>query len=175
MPRSMPGGVTACLIILTGVFSPAGAQRPDSTLLRPTVVMVKITNDPTAAYNGTYRASGISTKCGLADYGFPHRLNSFAVMFPDDTATHAVTSVNFDADTLKPGTTGTSFYLAVGIRVGQHGTPPAYVVRANEPQYREPGTATLTRTANGSDSLTVRGIATKGTRVDVEMTLVCQP
>jgi hypothetical protein len=167
--------MTVCLITLTCVVAPARAQGRDSTLLRPTVVIVKISNDPASDYNGTYRASGTSTKCGLADYGYPHRLNSFAVMFPDDTATIAVTSVNFDADTLKSGTTVNSFYLSVGIRVGQHGTPPAYVVRANQPRFKEPGTATRTRTANGSDSLTVKGTATKGTRVDVEMTLVCQP
>lgn len=171
----MLGGMTVCLIALTGVVAPARAQRPDSTLLRPTDVIVRITKDPNAAYNGTYRASGVSTKCGLADYGYPHRLNSFAVMFPDDTNTIAVTSVNFDADTLGSGTTVNSFYLSVGIRVGQHGTPPAYVIRANQPQYNEPGTAIRTRTSNGSDSLTVKGIATKGTKVDVEMTLVCQP
>lgn len=175
MPRSMLGGMTVCLIALTGVVAPARAQRPDSTLLRPTDVIVRITKDPNAAYNGTYRASGVSTKCGLADYGYPHRLNSFAVMFPDDTNTIAVTSVNFDADTLRSGTSVNSFYLSVGIRVGQHGTPPAYVIRANQPQYNEPGTAIRTRTSNGSDSLTVKGIATKGTKVDVEMTLVCQP
>ncbi len=175
MPRSILGLMTVCLTALTGVVAPAKAQRPDSTLLRPTVVIVKISNDPASDYNGTYRASGTSTKCGLADYGLPHRSNSFAVMFPDDTTTIAVTSVNFDADTLKSGTTVNSFYLSVGIRVGQHGTPPAYVVRANQPQFNEPGTATRTRTANGSDSLTVKGAATKGTKVDVEMTLVCQP
>ena len=175
MPRSMLGRMTVCLIALTGVVVPAKAQRPDSTLLRPTVVMVKISKDPDAAYNGTYRASGVSTKCGLADYGYPHRLNSFAVMFPDDTATIAVTSVNFDADTLKSGTTVNSFYLSVGIRVGQGGTPPEYVLRANQPQFHEPGTATRTRTSNGADMLTVKGVASKGTKVDVEMTLVCQP
>ncbi len=96
-------------------------------------------------------------------------------MFPDDTATIAVTSVNFDADTLAPGATVSSFYLSVGIRVGQHGTPPSYVVRANQPQFAEPGTAIRTRTSNGSDSLMVKGIASKGTKVNVEMTLVCQP
>lgn len=175
MPRSMLGRMTVCLIALTGVVAPAKAQRPDSTLLRPTVVIVKISNDPDSDYNGAYRASGVSTKCGLADYGYPHRLSSFAVMFPDDTTTIAVTSVNFDADTLKSGTTVNSFYLSVGIRVGRHGTPPAYVVRANQPQFNEPGTATRTRTSNGSDSLTVKGVASKGTKVDVEMTLVCQP
>jgi len=167
--------MTVCLIALTGVVAPAKAQRPDSTLLRPTVVIVKISNDPDSEYNGTYRASGVSTKCGLADYGYPHRLSSFAVMFPDDTNTIAVTSVNFDADTLRSGTTVNSFYLSVGIRVGRRGTPPAYVVRANQPQFNEPGTATRTRTSNGSDSLTVKGVASKGTKVDVEMTLVCQP
>ncbi|HJS41879.1 MAG TPA: hypothetical protein VJ755_00280 [Gemmatimonadales bacterium] len=173
--RSIPGRTTVCLIALTGLVSPANAQRTDSTLLRPTVVIVKILNDPVPDYNGTYRASGTSTKCGLADYGFRHRSNSFAVMFPDDTNTIAVPEVNFDADTLKSGTTVNSFYLSVGIRVGQHGTPPAYVIRADEPQYNEPGTATRTKTANGSDSLTVKGVATKGRKVDVEMTLVCRP
>jgi len=175
MPQSVVGCVSVCLITLTVVVMPANAQRPDSTLLRPTDVVVKILNDVDTAYNGTYRASGVSTKCGLADYGFPHRQNSFAVMFPDDTATIAVTSVNFDADTLKSGTPASSFYLAVAIRTRQGGTPPAYVVRANEPQHNEPGTATRTRTSSGSDSLTVKGTATKGTKVDVEMTLVCRP
>lgn len=175
MPRSMLGRMAVCFIALTHVGAPAKAQRSDSTLLRPTVVIVKISNDADADYNGVYRASGVSTKCGLADYGYPHRVNSFAVMFPDDTTTIAVTSVNFDADTLKSGTTVSSFYLSVGIRVGQHGTPPAYVVRANQPQFNEPGTATRTRTATGADSLTVTGVASKGTKVNVAMTLVCQP
>ncbi len=166
----MPGRMTVCLIALSGVAAPARGQRPDSTLLRPTVVIVKIANDPTAAYNGTYRASGVATKCGLADYGYPHRLNSFAVLFPDDTATIAVTSVNFDADTLQSGTTVNRFYLSVGIRVGQRGTPPAYVVRANQPQFNEPGTATRTRTATGADSLTVTGTATKGTNISRRFT-----
>lgn len=175
MTRSLPQCLTVGVIALTGVIAPARAQGPDSTRLRPTVVVVKISNDPTAEYNGTYRASGTSTKCGLADYGYPHRRDSFAVMFPDDTNTIAVTSVNFDADTLKSGTTVNSFYLSVGIRIGQSGTPPDYVVRAKEPQYQEPGTATRVKTSNGSDSLTVKGIATKGTKVNVEMTLVCRP
>lgn len=175
MPRWVLPSLTVCLIALTGLAAPVKAQRPDSTMLRPTVVLVKISNDPFTDYNGTYRASGVSTKCGLADYGSPHRSNSFAVMFPDDTNTIAVPEVNFDADTLKSGTTVNSFYLSVKIRVAQHGVPPAYVVRANEPQYNEPGSATRVRRANGSDSLAVKGVATKGRKVDVEMTLVCQP
>lgn len=175
MPQSMVRRLTLYLIALSGAVAPANAQKPDSTLLRPTDVVVKISKDPDTAYNGTYRASGVSTKCGLADYGYPHRTNSFAVLFPDDTAKIAVRSVNFDADTLKSGTTVNSFYLSVGIRVGQDGTPPEYVVRANKPQYGEPGTAMRTKTSNGSDSLMVKGTATKGRKVDVEMTLVCKP
>ena len=166
--------MTTALALLALVVSPAEAQR-DSTMLRPTTVMVRISNDPTPAYNGIYRASGISTKCGLADYGYPHRASSFAVMFPDDTTTIDVTNVNFDADTLAAGDTVSSFYLSVGIRVGRTGTPPAYVVRANQPRFSEPGRADRIRLANGVDSLTVSGTATKGTKVKVEMTLVCQP
>lgn len=161
------------LVLVCLSAAPAAAQQPDSTLLRPTDVVVKITGDPTALYNGTYRASGISTKCGVAPYMMPHRVNSFAIMFPDDTGRKAVTSINFDADTLKSGTTGTSFYLSVGIRVGEHGQPPDYVIRANQPQYGEPGTAALV-TRRRVDSLEVKGIATKGRKVTVEMTVVCR-
>jgi hypothetical protein len=95
-------------------------------------------------------------------------------MFPDDTTMHDVTSVNFDADTLAAGTTVSSYYLAVGVGVGSIGSP-LYVIRANDPQYNEPGTARRTRTASGIDSLVVAGTATKGRKVQVEMTLVCQP
>jgi hypothetical protein len=168
--------VLATVAILTlAVARPAAAQKPDSTLLRPTRVVVTIANDPDPTTNGTYRASGISTKCGLADYGYPHRGNSFAVIFPDDTATIAVTSVNFDADTLASGSTVRSFYLAVGIRTAQGGTPPLYVVRANQPQFGEPGTATRIVPKKGTDSLDVAGTATKGTKVSVRMSVTCQP
>jgi hypothetical protein len=171
---SLPSAFTIAALAFALLAAPAAAQR-DSTRLRPTLVTVKITQDADVMYNGTYRAQGISTKCGLADYSYPHRAHSFAVMFPDDTATYDVTSVNFDADTLAPGTVRSSFYLSVGIRVGRTGTPPAYVIRANQPQYGEPGTAALFRLPGGVDSLEVMGTASKGTKVRVQMTLVCQP
>lgn len=176
MPRT-PAALTLTALALAGLAAPARAQR-DSTMLRPTTVTVTIDQDPDATLNGVYRvqAGATSTKCGLADYGYPHRANSFAVMFPDDPTTPLqVTSVNFDADTLPAGATVNSFYLAVGIRVGQTGTPPLYVIRANDPQYNEPGTAILTRLPNGADSLDLIGTATKGRKVRVRMTLVCQP
>ena len=175
MPRPISRSAALAVLSLTHLAAVSQAQTRDSTLLRPTTVTVRIQNDPVAEYNGTYTASGISTKCGLADYGYPHRLNSFAIMFPDEPVTGTVTSVNFDADTLLSGTTGHSFYLSVGIRVGQTGTPPEYVIRANQPQYDEPGTVTRTTTADGVESLRVVGIASKGRKVDVEMLAVCQP
>lgn len=175
MPRTITCSTALAVLSLTHLATLAQAQTRDSTLLRPTTVMVRIENDPVAEYNGTYTASGISTKCGLADYGYPHRLSSFAILFPDDPVTGTVTAVNFDADTLASGTTGHSFYLSVGIRVGATGRPPEYVVRANQPQYDEPGTATRTTTAGGVDSLRVVGVASKGTKVTVEMLAVCQP
>ena len=175
MPRSIPVSAALAVLSLTHAPTPARAQTRDSTLLRPTTVTVRIENDPVAEYNGTYTATGISTKCGLADYGYPHRLNSFAILFPDDTVAGTVTAVNFDADTLRSGTTGHSFYLSVGIRVGATGRPPLYVIRANQPQYDEPGTATRTTTPDGAESLRVVGVASKGTKVNVELLAVCQP
>ena len=171
---------TACrmalvTLALAGLSPAAQAQKPDSTLLRRTQVTVKITGDADAINNRTYSASDISTKCGLADYGYPHRRHSFAVMFPDITNLIPVTSVNFDTDSLVRRDSTRAFYLAVGVRVGQSGTPPLYVIRANQPQYGEPGTARLTRLPSGADSLHVSGIATTGTNVGVEMWLVCQP
>lgn len=174
MPRFTLGPVALGAIALACLASAAPAQQPDSTLLRPTNVTVRITGDPNPIYNQSYSGSGTSTKCGLADYGYPHRINSFAVMFPDDTPTGSVSSVNFDADTLARGTTVRSFYLSVAVQSRQVGAPPAFVVRANQPAFAEPGTATLVRTPRGADSLTVKGTATKGTKVGVELTLVCQ-
>lgn len=160
-------------LFVGGVFAGAEAQAPDSTMLRPTEVTLKVSNDP--RLNGVYRSSGVSTKCGLADYGYPHRLNSFAVEFPDDPSARPMeVRVTFDADTLASGTTRSSFYLSARLDTPRTGQPPALVVRANQPQYDEPGTVTRT-TADGTETLTIVGTATSGTKVRLEMTLVCRP
>ncbi|HJR36393.1 MAG TPA: hypothetical protein VJ817_15660 [Gemmatimonadales bacterium] len=151
---------------------PLPGQVVDSTTLRPTDVVVVINRD--SHYDGTYRASGISRVCGKLDYMMPHRANSFVVEFPDDEVNPAVRSLTFDADTLPAGTTTPSFHLIVGVHTPSGGTPPAFVVRAREPQYGEPGTARRTKAA-GRDSLTVVGIATSGTKVDVRVTVLCHP
>ena len=166
------GAITALLI--AGSLGRASAQAPDSTLLRPTEVTLKVSNDP--HLNGTYHSRGISTKCGLADYGYPHRANAFAVDFPDDpsAAPMEVAGVTFDADTLASGTTRSSFYLSVRLDTPRTGTPPALVVRANEPRYDEPGTVTRV-TEGGTETLRIVGTATSGTKVRLEMTLVCRP
>jgi hypothetical protein len=155
-----------------GAGHPLHAQVVDSTTLRPTDVTVIIDKD--THYNGTYRAHGMSRVCGKLDLMMPHRANSFVVEFPDDEPNLDVRSLSFDADTLAAGSTITSFYLTVGIRLPNGGTPPLFVVRARQPQYKEPGTAQRIKTAS-RDSLEVVGIATKGTKVDVRATVVCQP
>ena len=96
------------------------------------------------------------------------------IEFPDDEPNLAVRSLTFDADTLSTGGSTASFYLSVAVRTASGGTPPAFVVRAKMPQYGEPGTAERTTVA-GRDSLAVAGIATKGTKVDVKVTVVCHP
>jgi hypothetical protein len=171
----MKSSVWAAFLLPATVAMPLGrasAQAEAAVNLRPTEVTVTITND--THYDGRYTARGISRVCGKLDLMMPHRVNSFVVEFPDDEPNLAVTSVSFESDTLPPGTTTTSFYLNVGVRTPQGGTPPLFVVRAKEPQYGEPGTATRTRSA-GVDILKLTGTATSGTKVRVEMTVVCQP
>lgn len=160
-------------LIAGGALASAEGQAPDSTLLRPTEVTLMVSNDP--HLNGTYHSRGISTKCGLADYGYPHRVNSFAVEFPDDPSARPMeVKVTFDADTLASGTTRSSFYLSARLDTPRTGTPPALVVRANEPQYGEPGTVTRV-TEGGTETLRIVGTATSGTKVRLEMTIVCRP
>ena len=166
------GPIVAALLVLAPVGPGLLGQAVDSTTLRPTEVVVTISND--THYDGTYRAHGISRVCGKLDLMLPHRANSFVVEFPDDEPNLGVRALSFDADTLAAGSTITSFYLSVGIRTPEGGTPPAFVVRAREPRFAEPGTATRARAAS-RDSLTVDGVATSGTRVRVHATVVCQP
>jgi hypothetical protein len=167
-----PGSIVAALLVLAPLRASLLAQAVDPTTLRPTDVVVTISND--THYDGTYRAHGISRVCGKLDLMMPHRANSFVVEFPDAEPDLAVRALSFDADTLASGSTITSFYLSVGIRTPEGGTPPAFVVRAREPRFAEPGTATRA-TAASRDSLTVSGIATSGTKVRVRATVVCQP
>ena len=145
------------------------AQPSDAEHLRPASVTVTIQNDK--LYSGTYSATGIATVCGKVTLGFPNRENAFTIEFPD-AETPQVGSLSFDAESLRPGTSTGSFHLAVGVRIGERGAPPLYVVRANEPQYNEPGTAQLVND-KGSTTLTVVGTAALGVRVSVKA--VCSP
>ena len=161
------------VVIATFVTQSAVAAQVDSTTLRRTDVIVNIGND-SPAYDGVYRSTGTSGICGKLDLMMPHRANAFHVTFPDEPNL-AVASVEFDADTLPPGVSTTSFFLSVGVRTPSGGTPGAYVVRAREePKYGEPGTATRIKVAS-RDTLRVRGTATKGTKVSVTMTVICHP
>ena len=161
-------------LILGGAPPEARAQRPDSTLLRPTDIVLTVKNDP--LLSGVFRSSGTSIKCGLAPYDMPHRVNSFHVSFPDDPVVTPleVASVEFDADTLPSGGTSTSYLLNVHLDTPSVGRPPALVVRARLPQYREPGSATL-RSGAGTDTLHLVGTATRGTKVALDMIIICHP
>ena len=174
MPSRRLTALAIAFLLAGGARTGVEAQAPDSTMLRPTEVTLRVSNDP--HLNGVYRSAGISTKCGLADYGYPHRMNSFAVEFPDDPSATPmeVSGVTFDADTLAGGTSRSSFYLSARLDTPRVGQPPALVVRANEPRFDEPGTVTRV-TAGGTDSLRIVGTATRGTKVRLEMTIVCRP
>jgi len=173
MLKGRSAAISIAALLGGGPLAGVKAQAPDSTLLRPTEVTLTVSNDP--HLSGVYRSSGIATKCGLADYGYPHRMNAFAVEFPDDPSATPmeVRSVTFDADTLASGTTTRSFYLSAGLNTPRVGQPPALVVRAREPQYGEPGTVTRV-TAGGTDTLKIVGTASSGTKVGLVMTIVCR-
>src|SRR5689334_20054964 len=145
------------------------AQASDAEHLRPTSFTVTIENDK--LWSGTYTASGISTICGRVTLGFPDREKSFTIEFPDEEVP-GVRSLSFDAKALPPGTSTGSFHLNVGVRVGERGAPPLYVVRADEPERNEPGTAQLVND-NGGAVLTVTGTAALGVRVRVKA--ICSP
>jgi hypothetical protein len=159
-------------MLLAAALAPAhrgDAQASDSIHLRPTSVTVTIENDK--LYSGVYNASGISTICGHVELGYPGYEKSFSIEFPDEE-TPGVRSLTFDAKALPPGSSTTSFHLNVGVRVGERGAPPLYVVRADEPQYNEPGVAELVND-KGTTSLTVTGTAALGVKVRVKA--VCSP
>ncbi|HEY6061686.1 MAG TPA: hypothetical protein VIV10_13930, partial [Gemmatimonadales bacterium] len=136
----------------------------------PTDVTLIMGNSRT--YAGSYRASGMSRICGygpLRDMaGF---VDGFTLMFPDGEDLEII-DINFNADTLPVGRTTPSFYISISLKAKQGGTPAAYVVRANEPRFKETGTATLTA-QGGTATLRVKGTNDMGETMD--MTAVCKP
>ena len=98
-------------------------------------------------------------------------VDGFTLMFPDGEDVE-ITDINFSADTLPVGKTTTSFYIAISLKAKQGGRPPGYVVRANEPRFKETGTATLT-VKGGTATLTVVGTNDMGETMN--MTAVCGP
>ncbi len=150
---------------------PAGPTQPTDTITqRPTDVTLVMGNS--RRYAGSYQASGISRICGhgpLRDFaGF---VDGFTLMFPDGEDLE-IMDINFSADTLPVGKTTPSFYVSIGLKAKQGGRPPSYVVRANKPEFKETGTATLTANG-GTATLKVTGINDMGETMD--MTVVCKP
>jgi hypothetical protein len=145
-------------------------QSADTSTLRPTDVTLVMGNS--RRYAGSYQASGTSRICGygpLRDMaGF---VDGFTLMFPDGEDVE-ITDINFSADTLPVGKTTTSFYISIGLKAKQGGRPASYVVRANEPRFKETGTATLTA-QGGTATLTV--VCTNDMGETMNMTAVCKP
>jgi hypothetical protein len=163
--------LTALAVAIAAVGAPRlGAQPSNPSTLRRATVTVTIEND--RYYSGVYTASGMARICGKWTMSFPDRENAFTVEFPDDEPDLRVRSLSFDAKSLPGGSSTASFYLAVGVRVGERGAPPLYVVRANEPQYNEPGNATQA-TDKGVTTLNVTGTAALGVTVRAKVT--CDP
>jgi hypothetical protein len=155
---------------LAAITRPAMGQSADTSTLRPTDVTLVMGNS--RRYAGSYQASGTSRICGygpLRDMaGF---VDGFTLMFPDGEDVE-ITDINFSADTLPVGKTTTSFYISIGLKAKQGGRPASYVVRANEPRFKETGTATLTA-KGGTATLTVVGTNDMGETMN--MTAVCKP
>jgi hypothetical protein len=162
--------LAAVALALLGATPAVSAQTPDTSSQRPTDVTLIMGNSRT--YAGSYRASGMSRICGygpLRDMaGF---VDGFTLMFPDGEDLEII-DINFNADTLPVGRTTPSFYIAISLKAKQGGTPAAYVVRANEPRFKETGTATLT-VQGGTATLRVKGTNDMGETMD--MTAVCKP
>jgi hypothetical protein len=159
--------VYLALAALAGL--PASGQVPNANL-RPTRVVLIVSNS--RLYSGTYQASGIARACGTVDLGFPNRIKSFTVEFPDDEPDLPVRALSFDAENLPVGTATTRFHLAVGISGPKVGKPPQFVVNSARAGSRETGTAEL-KEKDGVTTLTLTGIDAMGVRL--ELTVVAQP
>jgi len=155
---------------LLGLALLATRAPADTINQRPTDVTLIMGNS--RRYAGTYQASGISRICGhgpLRDLaGF---VDGFTLLFPDGEDLE-IEDINFGADTLPVGKTTKSFYVAISLKAKQGGRPPVYVVRANQPEFKETGTATLTA-KGGTATLKVVGVNDMGETMD--MTVVCKP
>ena len=155
---------------LAAITRPASAQAADTSSQRPTEVRLIMGNS--RRYAGTYQAGGMSRICGygpLRDMaGF---VEGFTLMFPDGEDIEIV-DINFSADTLAAGSTTKSFYISISLKAKQGGRPPGYVVRANEPRFKETGTATLTVTGG---TATLRVVGTNDIGETMDMTAVCGP
>lgn len=170
MGSMRPSPFAAVALAILATPAAVGAQAADTSAQRPTDVTLIMGNSRT--YAGTYRASGMARICGYGPLrdaaGF---VDGFTLMFPDAEDLEIV-DVNFNADTLPVGRTTNSFYIAISLKAKQGGRPPIYVVRANEPRFKETGTATLT--AQGGTA-TLRVIGTNDMGETMDMTAVCGP
>ena len=144
-------------------------QPPDTISRRPVDITLTIANAIT--YEGTYRASGISRGCGNMVLTMTGQEKAFNVEFPYE-GDFEIVDLSFAADTLVPGTTTDKYYLAVSLKTKDGGRPPSFVLRTNEPRFKETGQAKLS-VDGGTAQLTVEGRNALG--ATLQMNVVCKP
>jgi hypothetical protein len=122
-------------------------------------------------YDGEYHASERARACGNAMYAMNGKVNGFNFEFPV-AGDQEIVDVSFSAEDLASGATTTAYYISVGVKAKIGGQPPSFVIRANQPQYRETGRATRAD-GGGITRLTVEGVNDRGERL--QMQVECGP
>jgi hypothetical protein len=143
-------------------------QSKDTIFQRPVELSLVMSNSRT--YDGTYSATGISRACGNLLLATKGMKDGFNVEFPD-SGDFEIVDLVFATDTLKPGTTTASFYVAASVKAKKGGRPPGFILRTNEPRFKETGTAKLTLVGSTA-TLKVNGRNAEGETLD--LTVVCR-
>jgi len=134
---------------------------------RPSTVTVTIAGNTSGA-NGTHTASGTTRLCGNALLNYAGNPNGFNYEFPFE-GEHNPNDVSFAAENLLPGTSTSTFNLAVGITTNQI-TPG--IIADPGGTAGDAGTATRTE-ADGTTTLVIH--ATNNRSETIDLTATCGP
>jgi hypothetical protein len=148
---------------------PAAAAQRDTISRRPVDIALTIGNSRT--YAGSYRASGVSRGCGNMVLSMTGQEQAFNVEFPYE-GDFEIVDLSFAADTLAAGAATDKYYLSVSLKTKDGGRPPSFVLRTNEPRFKETGKAKLA-VNGGTAQLGVEGRNDLGETL--QMTVVCKP
>lgn len=164
--------IALALPSLAAAIASSAAQSP-SINDRRTTATATISGSPKRR-DGSFTASGVSGVCGVVPKEQSLTGEAvFVIEFPNDAPTGTITSIAFGSKALVGGVTrSTAFRLDVGVRTGNGGRPPNYVLNTDPPTAKVSGVATLTET-KGVTTLHVTGTEVMGETID--LTVVCSP